>query len=505
MQVDKNIVANYFGQGWSALVQLAFIPVYIRYLGAESYGLISLYAILLAFLAILDLGLTPTVNREMARFRARAHSGESIHDLLRSLEVIGIGIGLLIAVVVILTSGFTARHWLVLEKLDTHTVAGAIAIMGVAGALRSVENIYQGAVLGLQHQVWLSAFTAVSVTARALGSIATLVFVAPSVSAFLWFQCLAGLVQMLTLAWYVHRKLPAVSRPPRFSIDAVRGVWSFAASLTIISILSLILMQADKVLLARLLPLSEFGYLSLGITLTGALSLAILPVFNAAYPRLSALAAAGDAEMFSSEYHRLSQLLALTVLPAALVMACFSRSIVMLWTGDPVATDFVSPIVSVWVLGTAFNGLMHMPYAAQLAHGWSRLTITVNCVAVVLMIPAVLYFVPRHGAIAAAWIWFAINAGYLLVVVPSMHRRVVRNGMWRWYVHDVGQPALAAVAVVAIMYLYQITRPAMSTSGQLAFLALGFVGAVLCAAASTRAGRDTLVGLAMPHATGTKS
>ena len=31
--IQWNIVANYFGQGWTALMGLIFLPVYIQYLG----------------------------------------------------------------------------------------------------------------------------------------------------------------------------------------------------------------------------------------------------------------------------------------------------------------------------------------------------------------------------------------------------------------------------------------------------------------------------------------
>lgn len=41
--LKRNLIANYLGQGWTALMGLAFIPLYIRYLGIEAYGLIGLF------------------------------------------------------------------------------------------------------------------------------------------------------------------------------------------------------------------------------------------------------------------------------------------------------------------------------------------------------------------------------------------------------------------------------------------------------------------------------
>ena len=75
---------------------IVFVPTYINYLGMEAYGLIGVFAILQAWMALLDMGMTPTLNREMARYKAGAISAEAILDLMRSIEWICAGIALLI-------------------------------------------------------------------------------------------------------------------------------------------------------------------------------------------------------------------------------------------------------------------------------------------------------------------------------------------------------------------------------------------------------------------------
>ena len=95
--LKRNLIANYIGQGWTALMGLAFVPLYIKYLGIESYGLIGIFAVLTAWLSLLDMGMTPTLSREMARFTAGSQSAQSIRDLLRSIEVITFSIAMVIA------------------------------------------------------------------------------------------------------------------------------------------------------------------------------------------------------------------------------------------------------------------------------------------------------------------------------------------------------------------------------------------------------------------------
>src|ERR1700733_16084280 len=92
------LVASFAGTGWSGVVQLACIPAYIKLMGIESYGLIGFYLVLQAALQVLDLGLSPTMNREMARYSVLPDKADEARDLVRTLEVGYWSIGIIIAI-----------------------------------------------------------------------------------------------------------------------------------------------------------------------------------------------------------------------------------------------------------------------------------------------------------------------------------------------------------------------------------------------------------------------
>src|SRR5487761_1473234 len=64
--VQGNVSANLASKVLSVLVALACIPVFIRVLGIGGYGLIGIWATLETMANLLDLGLSPTMTREMA-------------------------------------------------------------------------------------------------------------------------------------------------------------------------------------------------------------------------------------------------------------------------------------------------------------------------------------------------------------------------------------------------------------------------------------------------------
>src|SRR5487761_803537 len=100
----------------------------------------------------------------------------------------------------------------------------------------------------------------------------------------------------------------------------------------------------------------------------------IQPMFNALYPRYSKLVSLGEDKALTHLYHLSNQYLAVMVAAISVVLMVFSRDVLYLWTGDTATAAKVAVPLSILVAGTALNGLMNLPYALQLAHGWTRLT-----------------------------------------------------------------------------------------------------------------------------------
>jgi len=474
--VKRNIIANYLGSGWSALMGLVFVPLYIHYLGMEAYGLIGVFAILQAWLSLLDMGMTPTLNREMARFTAGAHTAQSILDLLRSLEQVCFAIAAGIVVAIWLSASWLSTHWLQAEKLPVEEVAQAIAIIGLVVALRFIESLYRGAILGLQEQVWLSAAGAGLATLRWGGAALVLMWVSPGIDAFFIWQGLVSALTIFSFYFVVHRHMPKTDAAARFSWIQLHGIRRFAAGMMATTLLSLLLMQVDKIILSRLLSLEMFGYYTLAGTVAAVLYQLTGPITQAYYPRFTELLTTGDIPGLINLYHQAAQLVSVIIIPAALMLAFFSESILLLWTGDALLARNAAPLLALLVLGTMLNGLMHIPYMLTLAYAWPGYAVRQNIVAVILLVPAILWATPRYGAIGAAWIWFILNAGYVLLGMHYLHRHLLKHEKWNWYSRDIGLPAWVVALVAASSMLHPDD---LSAAGELAWLLASGTAALL--------------------------
>ena len=80
--LGHNIIANYVGRTWTVALGILFIPVYLRFLGIEAYGLVGFYMALSGVLGILDLGIGSTMNRELARLSAKVKDQQAHNEML---------------------------------------------------------------------------------------------------------------------------------------------------------------------------------------------------------------------------------------------------------------------------------------------------------------------------------------------------------------------------------------------------------------------------------------
>lgn len=413
----------------------------------------------------------------------------AIHpQLVAFTELIYGVVALAVVGIVLLIAPWVSVHWLSGTQLSALSLTHAIGMMGFVVAARMVEQVYRGAIQGLQRQVWLNGAQSVLATLRWGGAVGVLAWVDTSIESFFLWQGLVSLLAVVILARQTYIWLPVAERPARFDLEALAAIRGFAGGMAAITFLSIMLMQIDKLMLSKLVSLEQFGYYALAASVAGILYFMATPISIAVSPRLTELVAKDDQRMLVETYHRASQWLAAMLIPTALVMAAFSEPLLQAWTSNASLAQKVSPLLALLALGTLCNGYMFVPYSTQLAHGWTGFAVRMNLVAVVCIVPAILWSVPRFGAMGAAWAWLALNASYVLIAVHFMHRRLLPDEKWRWYWGAIFKPLIVgSITVLALLQWIDLPQGRASMAAALIGIYLLVTGVVLWSVPATRA------------------
>ncbi|MBK7228195.1 MAG: oligosaccharide flippase family protein [Ignavibacteriales bacterium] len=478
MSIKINIAANFFASIWTALMSLAFVPYYIKLMGMESYGLVGFMASIQAIAILLDLGLAQSLNRELAKLSINPDCGNYIANTIRTLELIYWGIALLVLFVIFLSANIIATNWLNSEHFSEAELVNAIWIIGAVIAARLPIALYTGGFNGLQRQVKLNIIITVFATLQGAGALVILLFVDPTIHAFLVWQLVISIIQLLVMRYFLLKSIPK-NDGGKFTKIVLKTIWRFTAGLTGITLTSILLMQTDKILLSKILSLTDFAYYAFATTVAAIIGRLTSPIFSAYFPKITALVAAKNEEDLIINYHSGCQLAAIIIFPISLAIVFYSQDLLLLWTHNPLLVSQTWKLVILLVIGSTLNGLMTLPYLLQLAHGWTKLTFYTNLVLIAFAFPSIIYATKIWGGIGAAWVWIGINAFYIVVSLHLIHRRLLIKEKWNWYFNDIGKIFLSSFIVLGIST--QIINPEWSGFLKLVFIVVFGILAVVSA------------------------
>lgn len=488
--VKTNIIANYAGSIWTALMQLAFVPLYIKFMGIESYGLIGFFGTLVAMFAILDMGLSATLNRELAIRSALPGQEQSSRDLLRTVEIIYWTVAVVIGAAVIALSYPVARYWVNAESLSMSDVQQAVMIMGLVTILRWPFGMYQGGLLGLQRQVLVNGLNCFTGTLRGVGAVLVLWLVSPTVQAFFGWQIVVSGLETFASAYFLWRSMPVIERRPRFQKALILEIWRFAGGMMGISVIGMLFIQADKIVLSRMLSLENYGYYMLAWSLSVGLLRIVNPIVTAIYPQLTILVAKSDNELLATTYHKSVQFLSVALIPPAMIIAFFSAEIIGLWFGNPYIAQRTHWIASLLIIGLLSNAFVNIPYVTQLSYGWTSLHLVASIVSLVLCVPFMILLTSFYGMIGGVSAWVGFNLGYFVIVIPLMHLRILKGELWRFYFVDIGIPLMATLLFVLLGR--SIVPPNLSKLQMIMTLCAFTAAAYFVAVMATPEGRSAL-------------
>jgi O-antigen/teichoic acid export membrane protein len=465
--LKRNIAANFVGKIWSSAMALVFIPLYIRYLGVDAYGIIGVFAVLQTALNLLDLGMTPTLSREMARFTGGGHDASSIRNTLRTAECFAVACGAIACSLVFLFAPWLVESWLKAGALDTDSTITAVRVMGLCVGTRFLEGIYQSSIMGLQRQVLSNSLSAGLATLRGGGAVAVIALISPTLEAFFAWQAIVSACGVIAQGAATYRLLPPSHSPVRPTMQALRQMRRFAGGMMGMAILILLLTNVDKILLSHLVDLREYGYYTLAATVASGLWMATAPIGTAYLPQLTRLHAADRDHELRSQFHQGAQIISVLGGSTSITGIVFADHALLVWTGDKALTEAVTPLMRLLLLGNLFSAFTQMPYYSQLAYGRVKPMLLGNIASVLIIVPAIFVAVPRYGASGAAAVYCCLQVGYILIAAPFIFDRILAGEKKRWYLTDlalpIGTALLAALLLRSVVPIEGLSRSGMAS------------------------------------------
>lgn len=440
MSLKKNIVANYASQLYVTAVGILILPLYIKHMGAEAYGLVGFFTMLQAWFALLDLGLTPTIGRETARYRGGAMSALSYRQLFRALSLIFTTIALFGGFSLWLFADEIATRWLKVSELPMSEVILAVQIMAISVALRWMGGLYRGVVSGSERLVWLSAFNVLIATLRFIAVFGSMWLYGFTPRVFFLHQLTVALLEVSGLFLMSRHLLPARSsleQPIGWSIRPVKPFLKFALTIAFTSSVWVLVTQTDKLILSGILPLAEYGYFTLAVLVASGIMVISGPISSAIMPRMAKLHAEGKHDELIKVYRDATQLVSVIAGSAAITIATCAAPFLFFWTGDRNLAEQAAPILRLYAIGNGLLALAAFPYYLQYAKGNLRYHLVGNVLMAFTVVPVIITAATYYGSVGAGYAWAGANGIFLLTWVAYVHQKLEPGLHTTWLSKDV--------------------------------------------------------------------
>ncbi len=452
--VKTNIAANYAGQLYLAFVGILVMPAYLGVFGAEAFGLVGFYTLLQSWMQLFDLGISPTLGREIALKKNKREFSFQLRSVVRSLESIFFGIGLVAASSLFLVREWIATNWLGLRELSIEDVSLCLAIVSVVIGFRWISALHKSGINAYEKQVWTSAIDILFATLRYPGSLVVVYFFSNSVVTYFIYQAILALVEQIVLSMQFYRLLPTVSQPvPWISVSELKSIAPFALGVAYTSGIWVLTSQLDKLLLSKFLSLSDYGYFTLVATVSGGISILSGPVGKAILPRMTNVFSQGQEAEMLRIYRKGTRLVLLAVVPFTALIAGFPSQVVYVWTGDRAAAMWAENVLPLFILGNALITLIAFQYYLQYVKGVLKMHIAYNTFSALIGIPLIYYAAANYGVVMVGYVWLCLRIITFLFWTPYVHKIFAPGLHIKWLMCDVSPTLLVA----AIFHVFVVS------------------------------------------------
>lgn len=389
------------GQAVVIATSLVATPFVIRLLGAESYGVLALINVLIGYIAFADLGMGAASTRFGSRAHARGDDEEEASVVWTALALsffTSSSSALAMAV---------AAPWLVEHalRLPAHlhssaVIALRVAALGfVARAASGVLNTPQLARLRVDIYTLInsgSAVVQVALVPVALALGGGLVGAVTVVAA-------ASASALLVHASVSSKLLHALVRP-RFDAKAMRSLLGFGGALIVSGVVTIALMNAEKVFLTRFASVTSLAYYSVAFTVANLMLVLPAAMGQSLLPAFTRLHEQGDREGLRKLYTRSLRANLLWAVPLATVVCVMAKPFLTVWAGPEFGRESAAPLY-ILTGGILFNVMAYIPCNLLLSVGRANLVARIHVselIPYVLVAALATYWLGAAGA-ALAW------------------------------------------------------------------------------------------------------
>jgi O-antigen/teichoic acid export membrane protein len=400
----SHISWNLAGLALPLLIAAIVVPHLIDKLGSERFGLLSLAWGLIGYAGVFDLGIGRAITQMVASLRGK-NNLSSIPAVLVTAVRITLVTGLSGGLLIVLLALFGGSAWVETQSVSKCEVQIAMLLIAIALPAQAISATYRGV-----NEAYLK-FKGISFVRVGLGMIN---FGVPYLVTFVTVSLpwlVATLVINRLLALFIFRLLAkacivdnnTVHMHVAYSSSIAKALFHFGGWVTVSSIISPLLVQADRFVIAATISAAAVTIYVVPYEVVVQSLILVGSVSTVIFPSLSKLMYENP-EQLKAFFLRWLGIVAGTMLLACGLLAMLLPTILKVWLKGNFS-DLSGVIGQVLCIGVFINAIGSMYYALLHAKGRSDVTAILHLIEFPLFIFTLIFLLKEFGLVGAAWAW----------------------------------------------------------------------------------------------------
>lgn len=401
-KVVKGSLWTLVGQVAPLAVSLVTTPFTIRLLGAEGYGVLILVGLIPTYLGFADFGM----SMASTKFGSEAYAEgdpEKEARIIRTAALIALLTSVPIAALVMIFAGNIIGLFNVpAEYTADATLALRLAsVTFVVNFLCGIFNVPQ------LTRLRMDLNTMVGAVPRIIGLIATpiVIYLGFGIIGAITVLLIASLITFAGHLIVSRRLLPHLTGS---TIDKtmLKPMTKLGISVVFLGVAGLVLFNAEKGILAAIMPVKVLAYYAIAMTLAGMMIMLSSNIIQSLVPAFSQLSGTESVSHLKSLFTRIVKLSLIILIPAAAFLCLIVTDFLRIWLSDEFALESSTPFF-ILLAGLMFSVPGYVPYSLLMAQGRANAIAKLYWFEIVPYILLVLVLTLNFGIIGTAVAWSA--------------------------------------------------------------------------------------------------
>jgi O-antigen/teichoic acid export membrane protein len=421
--VARSAAYNLAGNIAPIVVGFFTIPMTVRGLGVDAFGVLAFAWALLGYFALFDFGL----GRATTKFLAEALADREFD---RSSEIVWTSVGLSAAlgaiggVILAAAAPYLAGHILKVPPTLVATTRRVFTLLAIAVPAVVISNTLRG-VLEADHRFGVVNVIRAPVNTATFAIPAIGVALGWHLPAMVTWLAVTRVATIVPYAWLCLRIVPRLRHRPRFDSGASRALVSYGGWITASNVLGPVLTYLDRFLIGAVLSSAAVAYYAAPYEMVTRLWIFPASLVAALFPAFSVGRDGGKISRLSLP--ALKYLL-LLMAPVGVALVVFAPEILGAWLGADFAVQSAAAF-RLLVIGVVLNSIAQVPFSLLQALGRADLPAKFYLAELAVYAPLTWWLTVQAGITGAAGAWtIRVTADAVLMFEAS---RRISPAAWK--------------------------------------------------------------------------